>query len=449
VDCSLGDVARLAWPIVSQQLLRTCAFAFATYTVGRLGPEGTAAMGIAMPISLTITALLTALAVAATATVARASGSGDRRARDTEAASALVFGGIVGLVLAPIGVVFLPGIAAFFSVADSPHVAAMVRSYLFFEGVALGFAALDAAATGALRGMGRPDISLGAAITSNAILLPLSWLLVLGAPAVGIAPMGLRGAGVAYALACAVQATLSAGALLLRGSPVQISLSAFRRVGRSSLGRLAGLAAPGVVEPALIRSGHLAFAKAITLLGAADLAAHQAALSLEAFTSFSGLGFGVAASALVGQRLGANRPQSAEQAIRITTRIAVRSLLAFGIGLLIFASPLTHIFLPAGASAATSRAAITCMLFVAIEQPFMGSAMVFAGALRGAGDTRTPVFAVLGGMWLVRIPLTWFLLFHLRLGLAGAWIGMLGDWVFRAAAFRMALARGKWRTVRL
>jgi multidrug resistance protein, MATE family len=269
-------------------------------------------------------------------------------------------------------------------------------------------------------------------------------VLVLGA--LGNEPMGLRGAGIASALACALQATLGCCAVLLPGSPVQVRAAAFARAGRGSLRRLAALAAPGAVEPLLIRSGHLVFTKAVTLLGAAELAAHQAALSLEAFTSFPGLGFGMAASALVGERLGAERPDGAERAIRAALRIALRSMLAVGIGLLLFSGPLTRVFLPAGASPAMVRAAITCLVFVAIEQPFMGAAMVLAGALRGAGDTRTPVLAVLGGMWLVRIPLTWVLLFGAGLGLPGAWVGMIGDWIFRAAVFRMALARGSWRT---
>ena len=444
LGCTLGDVVRLAWPIVSQQLLRTIAIAFATYTAGCLGPEGTAAMGIAMPISLTIMALLTGLSVAAIATVARASGTGDRLAQETEGASALLFGALVGAALTPIGIVFLPELAGLFVLDDAPGVEAMVRSYLRFEGAALGFAVLDAAATGVLRGVGRPDISLRMAVTSQALYLPLCWVLAVGA--FGIGPLGLQGLGIAYALTCALQASLGCWALLGSGSPVRIRLAAFGRAGRSSLGRLAALAAPGVIEPLIVRSGHLVFTKAITLLGAAELAAHQAALSLEAFTSFPGLGFGVAASTLVGQRLGANRPESAELAIRITIRIALRSMIAVGLGFLVFAGPMTGIFLPAGASSETIVAATTCLVFVAIEQPFMGAAMVFAGALRGAGDTRTPVLAALGGMWLVRIPLTWILLFEADFGLMGAWIGMLGDWAFRAAAFRIVLAHGRWRT---
>ena len=87
-----------------------------------------------------------------------------------------------------------------------------------------------------------------------------------------------------------------------------------------------------------------------------------------------------------------------------------------------------------------------CLLIAAFEQPLMGAAMVYAGALRGAGDTRSPMVIGALSVWLVRVPLGWFLAYRMRLGLMGLWLTMIADWGARSAAFWWIMRRGRWKS---
>ena len=89
--------------------------------------------------------------------------------------------------------------------------------------------------------------------------------------------------------------------------------------------------------------------------------------------------------------------------------------------------------------------AAVCLMIGAIEQPMMGAAMSFAGGLRGAGETRSPLAVGAISVWLVRVPLAWFLAFGLNLGLNGLWLTMIADWGFRTAAFAWIVRRGRWK----
>ena len=81
--------------------------------------------------------------------------------------------------------------------------------------------------------------------------------------------------------------------------------------------------------------------------------------------------------------------------------------------------------------------------------PFMALSMTYGGALRGAGDTWSPAWVGIVGVWLVRVPFAYALAFGLGLGLYGIWITMILDWAARAALFRWIWSRGKWREIKM
>ena len=87
------------------------------------------------------------------------------------------------------------------------------------------------------------------------------------------------------------------------------------------------------------------------------------------------------------------------------------------------------------------------MYIAAIAQPLMACTDVFAGALRGAGDTKTPLAAAIFGPLLVRPILCYILCFPLQMGLIGIWIGSTFDWVIRSIWLYRAFSRGKWKEI--
>lgn len=442
-----GDVLRLAWPVVLQNLLNMTMFLVDTWMIRFLGPESMAAMGVAGPISHMITLLVGALSVGAVATVARAWGEGDRKKLEGEAATALRVALAAGAPLSALGVALLPRAAELFPVPGSAAVTAMAREYLVYQGAALLPLCLFAASSGVLRAVGQTRVPMFSALAANGVNVFLNGVFIFGH--LGAPRMGVAGAGLATAAALGIEAGLNVAFLFTRRSRLRLGRSSWRGIPRGSAARLARVTLPAALEPLVLQTGWLVYNKAITLLGVDAMAAHRAAITIESLTFMPGHGFAVAGSALVGQFLGAGRPDKAAASLRECALLAAGTMSAIGLLFVAFPEPLARFFVPLPASEAVVRAAATCLSIAAIEQPFLALAMALGGALRGAGDTRTPVGVGFLGVWLVRIPLAWALAFPAGLGLTGVWITMIADWLARTVVFLAVVRRGRWKTIKL
>jgi putative MATE family efflux protein len=441
------DVTRQAWPVVLQMLLKTLMFYVDTYMISAVGPAAMAAMGVVGPISHTLVAILSALSVGTIATVARAWGEGDRVRQQREACAAVALAFAVGLPLTVLGTVFLPGLADLFRVPDSPHVTEMARQFLRIESLIFLFFCLDAVATGILRAAGHTVFPLVATLAANGLNIFLNWVFIygnLGAPRLEVA-----GAAVATSVSFALQGTALFAYLWLPRSPIRLTLAGLRGVTRESMARLVRVSIPAAFEPVILQSGFLLYNKAITALGVIPMAAHRAAITVESLTFMPAWGFAVAGSAVVGQYLGAGRPDRAEAGLRECARLSTALLTVMGVVFFFTAEPLVRLFLRGPGEAATVAAAAACLRIAAFEQPFMAMGMALGGALRGAGDTRSPVIVGILGVWGVRIPMAWALAFPAGLGLNGIWITMIADWALRTVVFSILFRRGRWKAIKL
>jgi len=441
------DVARQAWPVVLQMLLKTMMFYVDSYMIAGVGKEAMAAMGVVGPISHTLVAVLSALSVGTVATVARAWGEGDRAKQEREASTAVVLALALGVPLTIVGVLLLPEMADLFKVPDSPAVATMARGFLRIEASIFVFFCLDAAASGILRAAGRTMFPMVATLAANGLNVFLNWVFIYGN--LGAPRMEVAGAALATSISFALQGAVTFGYLWTSRSPVRLSLAGLRGVTRDSVARLVRVSIPAGVEPVLLQSGFLLYNKAITLLGTEPMAAHRAAITVESMTFMPSYGFAVAGSAVVGQYLGAGRPDRADAGLRECARLSMWLMSGVGVAFFFLAAPLVRIFLRGPDADSTVHMAAQCLAISAFEQPFMALAMALGGGLRGAGDTRSPVLVGALGVWGVRIPLAWILAFPAGLGLAGIWITMIADWAVRTAVFSVLYRRGRWKTIKL
>ncbi|CEO90534.1 MATE family efflux transporter [Syntrophaceticus schinkii] len=175
-------------------------------------------------------------------------------------------------------------------------------------------------------------------------------------------------------------------------------------------------------------------------------AAHQVILTAESLSYMPGYGFAVAATSLVGQNLGARKPKRAYQHGMIAARLALMVMGVIALVFLVFPSVIIRIF--------TSDPQVVglgalCLRIAAIEQPAIALEMVLAGALRGAGDTRTPAMITTLCTWLLRIPLMYLSIYVFHWGLTAIWIITVIDWVVRASLVIVRFRRGKWQQIAL
>jgi putative MATE family efflux protein len=173
-------------------------------------------------------------------------------------------------------------------------------------------------------------------------------------------------------------------------------------------------------------------------------AANQVAMNGWSLSFMPGFGFALAATTLVGQRLGASDPEGAQQRGYTAYRLAAALMGSIGLLFLIFPSQIVGFFTndPEIIEIGTMP-----LRMVGLIQPLLAATMVFPGGLRGAGDTRFPMIVTGSSIWLIRLPLAYLFAIVLDWGLLGAWIALALDLSLRGLVNFLRFRGGRWKSV--
>jgi len=424
------EVRALALPAIAHSLLQTLVFVVDRAMLGHHDAASLAAMQLAGPLEWSVFSIFLAFEVGTIARVGRLVGerdrAGARRAAIVSLGYALVAGAVVALA-APLLLASLPLAAR----AASPAVLDDARDYLRITLGASPVIYLAAMATATLQAGGDTRTPLAIAIFSNVLHIGLNRVLILGA--FGLPALGMRGCAMSTAATFAIEATLALAALSRKDRPVtlrRISQRSSRSDYMAQAGGVAGIGWPALLERVLYHAGFLGYVAIIGRLGDTVMAGNQALISVESICFLSADGFGIAAAALVAQKLGAGKPEEAKRVARFATRDAVVLLTVLGLVALAGRSLVLPIFAKDSAVVAVGLSAVPVL---ALAQPFMATGIVLGQALRGAGRTRTVLGVSLVGAVVVRLTCTWLLAVTWGLGLVGVWLGSTCDWVVRSA----------------
>ncbi len=390
--------------------------------LGRHGETSLAAMQLGGALEWSIWSVFAAFEVGTIARVGRHVGARDPDAARLAARISLGAAFAMGCVLAlasPLLLELLPYAAR----NVSPAALAEARGYLGVTIAAspLVFVATITVATLQAGGDTRTPLAIG--IAANVLHVALNYVL--------IPRYGAQGAGISTACTFGLEAALATLALTSTARPVSLrSKSTSTRPSARAEGRvLAAIALPAFFERVLYHVGYVGYVLIIVRLGDAAMAANQSLISVESICFLSADGFGIAAAALVAQKLGAGEPAAAQQVARISARDAMVTLTVFGICAVALRSVILPVFSSDPAVLAIGRSAIPVL---ALAQPFMAVGIVLGQALRGSGRTRDALGVSVIGAVVVRLSATWFFAITLGLGLAGVWLGSTLDWFVRS-----------------
>jgi len=292
-----------------------------------------------------------------------------------------------------------------------------------------------------VRGSGDTRTPMVNNIIANLVALLFNFLLIYG---VGPFPrLEVRGAAIANLLSRMVGATLALS-VVSRGNH-QITIRWFEKFtfDMDIARRVFMVGLPAAMEQFVMRSGQILFTRTVSGLGTAVYAAHQVALNIVSLSFTPGQGFGMAATTLVGQSLGAKRPDWAERCAR-TTRF-MGSFIAGGMSILFFffGDKVAALYSPNDLTVVANAA--VALKIIACVQIFQSTQFIFAGALRGAGDTRWPLYSTMAGVWGFRVILAHFFVNVFGWGLVGAWLSMACDQLMRSAVIVYRFNTGKWK----
>jgi putative MATE family efflux protein len=184
----------------------------------------------------------------------------------------------------------------------------------------------------------------------------------------------------------------------------------------------------------------------LSSLGTKVYAAHSIAMRIEGLAFMPGFGFGMAAMALVGQSLGAGRPDVGEMAARLARKYAMIVMTMVGAIMFFFGAGMASLFI--SDLQVITLSALGLKIW-ALAMPMMGTSNTLAGGLRGAGDTRWVLLIMTGCIWLLRLPLAYLLALALHLGPVGAWTAAVLDVNMRGIFLWWRFSRGGWKKIKI
>ena len=276
-------------------------------------------------------------------------------------------------------------------------------------------------------------------LLGGVVNLAISYVFVFGA--FGAPELGITGAAMGTAASAALNCILAFILIQRPHRELRIGKPRFEM-----LRPVVKVAVPAFGERGIFHVGFLIFAGMVGHLGNNAMAAHQACMAIESLGFIAAYALGSASGTIVAQKLGAEDPDAAKKAAIFTARFSFCLMTVIGLIFYIFAEQLVSWFCT---DPETIELGAMCMRIAAIAQPIMALVDAFAGTLRGAGDTRSPMVAALAGPVCMRLLACWFFAFEMDLGLIGIWLGSTLDWFIRLIWLAIIFSRGKWLEIKL
>ncbi len=438
---TLHRVLTLAWPSVMEQSLVTLIGLVDAYIVGHLGAAALAGVGLGGQVLNLTAALFSAVGVGATALVARSIGAREPDEANRLARQAFLLALIIGLLAAVIAFTFAEPVMQAFGAA--PEV--VVTGSAWLRVVAPSFALIGVllVGTATLRGGGDTRTPLAVMVVVKSVNVAVALTFTRGL--LGMPRLGVVGSGMG-AMSGQMIGGLAVIFLLARGRG-QLKLGwRLPAPDLARLRRILNIGLPAGAEQVLLQIALLNLAVIISQFGTAAYAAHLVGLRIAALSYLPGWGFSVAATTLVGQELGARRPERARRATYVSFWLALIVMGGMGLFLFLFNAPILRLFTT---DAEVVREGIIVVSTSALMQPLLAASFVFSGGLRGAGDTRTTMLITVASIWGLRLVAAYVLGVMLGLGLLGAWLGIGIDFGFRSLMFWLRFRGGKWAALRI
>lgn len=447
-DYTEGSIGRaillLSVPMVLEMLMESLFVVCDVYFVGRLGKEAVATVGLTESMMVLVYTLGIGLSIGATAMVARRTGERDTEGAAHAAGQTILLGFVVSLVLGALGIIFAPQLLGLMKAEP-----AVIESGSNFTRVMLGAnvsVMMLFLINGAFRGAGDAAVAMRVLWLANAINIALGPCLIFG---LGPFPeMGVTGAAVATSIGRGTGALYAFSKLWRGGARLHLQRHHFR-LDPSLIKRIVSLSGTATFQVFVGMASWIALTYIVAGFGSAALAGNVIGMRVIMFALLPSWGMSNAAATLVGQSLGAGKPERAEKAV---WRAGFYNMIFLGIvGLIfvVFADPIVGVFTHAAAGEEVHAYGVDCLRIIACGFLFYAYGMVLTQSFNGAGDTRTPTLINVVVFWLWEIPLAYVLAFPAGLGPRGVFLAAAIAFSTLAVVSAYFFRRGRWKTKRV
>ncbi|MEF8802146.1 MAG: MATE family efflux transporter [Halolamina sp.] len=438
---------QLAWPIVATQLLMVAYNLTDTLWLGQFSTDAVAAISLAFPLIFLFISVGGGFTVAGSTLVAQYTGAKSERSAGTVAGQTLSFITAIAVVVGVLGFFLTDALLGVLpsSPATQGQVVPLAAEYMevFFLGLPFLFGYFVFSAL--MRGYGNtraPMLIMAVSVGINVVIDPI---LIFGW---GPVPrLGVAGAAVATISSRGVATLLGLYVLFGTNAGPDVFLADFRpRL--EYIVKIVRLGVPSALEQSASALGFITLTAMVVTFKPEVVAAYGLGNRLTSLVFLPALGLGRATNTIVGQNLGAGKPDRAERAVKLAAKVAAGTMLGVAVLTVLFAEPAVGLFIGTGTEAAaeTIRLGGEYLRVRAFEFAFIGILQVVLGAYRGAGNTKTALAFSLVALWLGRVPIVYVLSFLQGMGPAGIWIGMAVGQIIGAIAAAVWFTRGTWKS---
>ncbi|HZS47644.1 MAG TPA: MATE family efflux transporter [Blastocatellia bacterium] len=427
----------LAIPMVLETVLESVFAVTDVFFVAKLGPDAIATVGLTESMLTLIYALAMGLGIGATAMVARRIGEQNPNGASRTGVQAILLGLMLAVIIGITGVLTAPNLLS--AMGASPSVIANGSTY---TRVMLGgnAAILMLFLINAIfRGAGDAAIAMRVLWLSNIINICLGPCLIFG---VGPFPrLGVTGASIATTIGRSTGALFAFSRLLSKNGRIRVTRQHFQ-LDTSLMVRILRLSASGTFQVFIGMASWIGLVRIISSFGSDALAGYTIGIRVIMFALLPSWGMSNAAATMVGQALGAGKPDRAEKAVWKACFYNMCFLGLIGLAFVVLADRIVGLFT---SDPAVAGYAIECLRIVACGFLFYAYGMVLTQSFNGAGDTQTPTRINIFVFWLFEIPLAYALAMVFQLGPRGVFISMAVSFSSLALISAVLFSRGKWK----
>lgn len=443
IDVPQSEIRRrifgMVWPATIENVLQMLVGIVATGMLGKIGAEAVSAAGLGNRITQIIWCLFSAIGTGATVLIARAFGAKDQQAAQRTAQQSMILAlGLVGVMTILIWFLARPLLVLLFN----PKEDLLASAYIFLRIAVWGmpFMAVMQVVGAIMRGAGNTKTPMQIAFFVNIVNVVANYVLIYGI--FGSRALGMIGAAIAMLISQMVGAGLAIYAITRPLAVIQLSVRKKAKTDAKEMKRILGIGVPAAFESLFWQFSSIIMMGLIVTFGTNALAAHQLGLNAESLSYMPSAGFGIAATAFVGQSLGAGRLDLARRYVKEITKWGI-ILTVFTGGLLLLV-PVQIMSMLSDEADVIELGAVYLRLMGLVQIPQLISG-ILNGAMRGGGDTKAPMYIGGIGLWGIRIPFSFILSQRLGFGIVGVWLAMTLDLAMR---FILTFARyrsGKWK----
>jgi putative MATE family efflux protein len=430
-------IVLLAVPMVLEMFMESLFGLADVFWVARLGPDAIATVGLTETALTLVFVMAIGLSTGAAAVVARRIGEKDSAGAGAAAIQAILLGLAVSTIVAIVGFIYAPDLLRVLGGSESVIRTGTNYTRIIVSGSATVF--LLFLINSVFRGAGDAAVAMRVLWVANIVNIVLNPFLIFGW---GPFPeMGVAGSAVGTTIGRGVGVLLQLWILFSGKGRIAVRWDLVR-IDPAVMGTMVRLSVTAMFQYLVQMASWIAVVRIIAGFSSAAVAANTLAIRIVLFAILPSWGMSNAAATLVGQNLGAKKPERAEQAVWRTGLFNMLFLGAISVVFVTFAEAIIHIFTTDPAVVPIAVLGLRMLAFGNVSYAY---GMVVSAAFNGAGDTVTPTILNLICFWVIQIPLAYYLAISLDMGPRGAWTAILVADTLLAILAIAIFRQGKWK----